>query len=169
MGIAFFLAIGKAWKSMPAPVRRILEYAGIVLLALWALKVFWLNPHDNKVAAQERAKVTDEIKKDFDKRYQQTISNLETQSESLLQRAAGLEKTNADLAKSRDAMVSGFNKTLTAIKQIEDRNNADDRTIPDYLLGQRLGDVSNAIECAKPANKGRAGCADGKADPGTTP
>lgn len=167
--MGFFLAISAFWSKLPAPIRRLLEYAGIILLALWALKVFWLNPHDNKVAAQERAKVTDEIKKDFDKRYQQTISDLKIKNGNLEKRTADLEIMNSDLARSRDAMMSGFNKTLSAIKQIEGKNNADDRAIPDYLLGQRLSDVSNAIECAKPANKGRAGCTDGKTDPGATP
>jgi hypothetical protein len=147
----------------------LIEYAAIVLVALWAFKVFWLNPHDNKIAAQERAKVSGEIKKDYDKRYQKTIKGLEEKNASLEERALKLERANTDLARLRESMVSGFNKTLATIKQIEDSNNAEDRNIPDYLLGQRLSDVSNAIECAKPANKGRTGCPDSKTDIGPTP
>lgn len=167
MGI--LAALGLFWKGLPAPIRRLIEYAGIILVALWALKVFWLNPHDNKVAAEERSKVTDEIKKDFDKRYQTTIEDLKTRNSSLESKTADLERQNSDLAKTRESIVTGFNKTLASIKQIEVNNHAEDRIIPDYLLGARLRDVSNAIECAKPANRGRAGCPDSTTNLGSTP
>ena len=164
-----FTALVLFCKKVPAPIKTFMMYAGIVLIGLWALKVFWLNPHDNKVAAQERAKVTDEIKADFEKRYKVAVKDLITQKNTLEDKVFDLERANQDLARSREVLVLSFNKTLSKIKQSEAVYHAEDRAVPDYLLGARLSDVSNAIECAKPANKGRAGCPDSQANPGPTP
>ena len=156
--MGFLLTILGFWKGLPAPVKRILEYAALVGLVLWGFKVFWLNPHDNKVAAEERMKVTEDIRKAAEAKWQQQYKNLQKTNQDLEQRSAALQVTNQELARSREAIVSSLNKTIANIKTIGVNTHAQDQAVPDYMLDAVLRDVSNALKCSKPGNAGKEGC-----------
>lgn len=156
--MGFLLSIATFWKGLPAPIRRIIEYAGIVIAVLWAFKVFWLNPHDNKVAAKERMNVTEEIRKAAEAKWQQQYKDLQEQNKNLEDKAASLQESNAALVRSRESIVASLNKTLANIKVIGATTHAQDMAVPDYMLDSILRSVSNELKCSKPGNIGKEGC-----------
>src|SRR3972149_1642745 len=111
-----FAAIIGLWAGLPGPVKKIVEYAALLGLALWAFKVFWLNPHDNKVEGESRIKLTKELEKDFNTRYKQQIQSLQNEKATLEEKAARLQDENVNLARSRETIVGNLNKSLANIK-----------------------------------------------------
>jgi hypothetical protein len=155
--LPIIMSILSFWKGLPGPVRKVVEYIALLALAFWAFKVFWLNPHDNRVEAESRIKVSEDLKKDFDTRYKQQIKTLQEQNATLEGKAARLQVENADLARSRETIVGNLNKSLANIKLIGATQHAQDQSVPDYMLDGRLRDVSNDLECAKPGST-KIGC-----------
>lgn len=156
MGILFSI-IG-FWKGLPAPARRFLQYAAVLAVVLWGFKVFWLNPHDARVAAAERMRVTEDIRKAAEQSWRVRYDELKQQNTELERRTAELQLSNEALVRSREAIVSSLNKSLSTIKAIGDNAHAQDSNVPDYMLDSVLRDVSTALLCAKPGNIGRPEC-----------
>jgi hypothetical protein len=145
------------WNRVPGPVRKVAIYATIAGLGLWAFRVFWLNPHDNRIEANARIKVTRELEKEFDTRYKKQIHSLQKEKAEIEETAARLQEANEALARSRESIVNSLNRSLANIKIIGANQHAQDQSVPDYMLDGRLRDVSNALECAKPGTT-RPGC-----------
>lgn len=165
-----FAAIIGIWGGIPGPIRKILAYAGIAVIALWALKVFYLNPYANRIEADTRIKVSEEMRKQAEAKFKIQLEELQTQRQDLENKVATVEAANKELARSREAMVGSFNKTLSHIKEIKDASSHQDALVPDYMLDGRLRDVSNALECSRPGNIDRIGCPSSSANiPGKTP
>lgn len=154
----FLLSVIGMWKGLPGPIRRLVEYAAIAGLLLWGFRVFWLNPHDDKVATRERMKVTEEIRKAAEEKWQLKYRDLEDRNKTLQLRAEELQDATDALARSRENIVAGLNNTLAHIRIIGASNHAQDQNIPDYMLDTVLRDVSNSLECAKPGNASKPGC-----------
>ena len=153
------IAIGMAgfWHRIPGPVRKVAVYATLAGLGLWAFRVFWLNPHDNRIEANARIKITRELEKEFNARYKHQINSLQDQKAAIEETAARLQESNEALVRSREAIVNSLNRSLANIKIIGANQHAQDQSVPDYMLDGRLRDVSNALECAKPGTT-RPGC-----------
>jgi hypothetical protein len=152
------IAVAAVLGMIPGPVKKGLMYAALAGAALWAFKVFWLNPHDNKIEAESRIKVTEEVRKDAEARWKLKYKKLEDQAKSLEEKAVELQLANDSLVRSRESIVSSLNKTLTNIKIIGATNHAQDQAVPDYMLDARLRDESNDLECSRPSNIDKIGC-----------
>lgn len=140
------IAVPALWAMMPTPVKKALIYIGIGGAVLWAFKVFWLNPHDNKIESESRIRLSEEIRKDAESKIKAKVAELNAKMDDLESRAKELDAVNAELIKNRDILKSSLDKALAANHAIQEVNLANIKDIPPDKLIASIRALSNQLQ-----------------------
>jgi hypothetical protein len=141
------------WSGLPAPVRKIAVYAGIGILALWAFKVFWLNPHDNRIEAESVIKTTEQVRKQAESDWKPRLEALAADKQTLIQKVASLEEKAKELDRSRQVLESNLATGIKQIRVNQEKNSGKVISIPADRLDDVLRGLSSELAgSTKPIN-----------------
>ena len=144
-------AIMGIWTGLPGPVKKIAEYAALLALAFWIFKVFWLNKHDNDVAAKATTETTDKVAKDQEAIWKPQLEKLKTDNADLAKQVTTAVAQRDELARSRETMVSALNTVITQSRTIQEGRRGQVDLIPSSQLDGALRDLSNQLAATAPA------------------
>lgn len=133
------------WIGLPSPVQRICEYAGVALLTIYAFRVLWLNPHDNKIEQQGKVSATEQVRKDEEKIWKDQTDKLKADNADLANQVLSVQSQNVELQKSRDSLVGALNTSITQIKTVQEGHRVEVSNIPASDLDGALRDLSNQL------------------------
>ena len=148
----FFTAIFGFWNGLPAPVKKIAEYAGLALLAFWVFRVFWLNGHDNEVSSRATTVATDKMAKDQEKIWKPQLEKLKTDNADLAKQVVTVTAQRDEIARSRQSMASALNTSITQIRTVQEGRRGQVDLIPSSQLDSAIRVLSNQLAASGTAS-----------------
>ena len=151
----FLSFFGGLWGNPLA--RKIIIYVAIAAGAFWAFRVFWLNPHDNRIEAAATIKATKEIEKakqaEWDakeKAIADSQNSLVLAQQKLLADRQAVTQRTADLDRMWQESKRTLQQVVTQAKTAQEMNDAQIAALPDTELLNTLRARSAALGKPKP-------------------
>lgn len=137
MIVWLFAKLGMA--ALPDPLKKVIVYLVLGAVGLWAFKVFWLNPHDQRVADETKAEVTEKVKKEEEARWKPLQEELKKQNEALARQIVTIQAQIVILQESRQKIENGLAVELKSVKAQEAENRSKIDAIP-------IADLQKSVE-----------------------
>jgi hypothetical protein len=147
----WFAWIAGKWGLIPGPFQKIIEYVGIVALVLWGFKVFWLNGHDNRIAAETRTQTTDQVLKQEEAKWKLETDTLKADKVDLQKQIDAAKVASDQLAKSRENIVARLATSLTQARTTQEGRRVQVNSIPASMLDGAIRDLSNELAKSSPS------------------
>lgn len=135
-----FAKVGMA--MVPAPVKKVIVYVVVGAVALWVFKVFWLNPHDARVAEETKGQVTEQVKKAEEARWKPIEAELRKQNAELQTQLLTVQLAIVELQASRRGLETGLTADLKAVRALEVANRVKVDSIPVEELQKSVNALS---------------------------
>lgn len=126
-------------------VRKITIYGAIGLGAAWAFKVFWLNPHDNKIEMKARQSMAEELEATKRAEWEAKEEAIRASADEVEREKLSLESQRQLLAAERANIARTLRAGLERIQNERIRDVEDISNVPDVGLWDAIREISNQL------------------------